>query len=222
MEICRFYDYVIYDYDKKRSLEIKDLTISKGSVYSIQTDSKQDAIIFLKALATLVKPEKGFYYFSGRKLNFSSYKKLLSVKKNIGYIASDSALLSNKSLRDNLLFMHMYFENSKNLSINKYTKKLCDILNITNKLDLRCAEVDFMTLRSVIAIREIVKKPVLMLMECPENFIAHNFFKEFIDIFEKEINKNTTSVFLSYNKKFINKFSNNQISILNGKIQIKE
>ncbi len=222
MKICCFSDYVIKDYDRKRSLEIKHLIIAKGDICSIQTDSRQDANLFLKALATFVKPEKGLYFFSGRRVDFSSYKKLLPVKKKIGYMVSDSALLSNKSLRENLLLMRMYFENSQKLNIDKYTKMLCDTLNITNKLDLRCAEVDFMIQRSVIAIREIVKNPVLMLMECPEDFIGHNFFKEFVKICERQVNKNITAVFLSYNKDFINKFSNRQISISDGNVRIKE
>ncbi len=222
MEICRFSDYVIKEYDKKRDLEIKYLTVSKGDICSIQTDSKQDASFFLKALATFVTPEKGVYFFSGRQVNFSSYKKLFAVKKRIGYIVPDSALLSNKTLRENLLLMRMYFENSKNLNIDRYTKKLCDMFNVTNKLDLRFSEVDFMIQRSVIAIREFVKKPVLMLMECPEDFIGHIFFKEFVRIFEEQVNRGLTVVFLSYNKNFVNKFSNRQISILNGNIQIND
>ena len=68
------------------------LALSKGDIYSIQTDLIDDASNLLRALATLTHPIKGAYLFMGEKLDFSDYRKLLPYKKKIGYIAPDSAM----------------------------------------------------------------------------------------------------------------------------------
>jgi len=93
---------------------LKDIcfTLAEGDACAIKAAAADDAYIFLKALATLVSPQTGTYRYMGETMDFSDYRKLLPFKKKIGYVGQDSAMLSNKTVRENLLLMRSYFENS--------------------------------------------------------------------------------------------------------------
>lgn len=193
-----------------------DFDLSRGDVCSIYSDSPDDACLFLKALATLAYPSNGTYQFDGKQLDFLDYRKLLGVKKDIGYIACDSAMLSNRSVRDNLMFMRYYYENSHSISLDYETEKLCRDFGLINKLDTQAANVDPFFIKMAITIREFAKASKLLLIERPEEVIGHNKFALFIDVLQDKLISKIPLVFFSYNVEFTEKFSNRSVRILNG------
>ena len=58
-------------------------SLTLGDVVSISTDSGDDALTFLKVLATLTQPLQGEYRYKQEVLDFSSYKNLLEAKKRV-------------------------------------------------------------------------------------------------------------------------------------------
>lgn len=197
-----------------------NFALSRGDTFSIIGDSPDQAHMFLKALAMLVKPVSGDFYFKDKKVDFSDYRNLLSSKKKIGYIASDSAMISNITVRENFLYMRYYFENSLSLSLDKTTKKLCRIFNIHDKLNIRPEMLRSVDLRIAIAIREIVKSPDLLLLERPEAFIGHAKFDLFREVLRDMAMTKLPIVFISYDKDFIEEFSNKKILLKEGTLSI--
>ena len=94
-------------------------------VPSIKADLPDDAHLLLKGIAMLERPANGAYRFMEKKINFSDHRNLLPYKKKIGYITSDASMISNMSIRENLLLMRYYFENSLSLDIKDNVKNLC-------------------------------------------------------------------------------------------------
>ncbi|MEA3280100.1 MAG: hypothetical protein U9Q38_05825 [Thermodesulfobacteriota bacterium] len=191
-------------------------SLSEGDICSIDADSPDDANLLLKAIATLAHPVQGTYMFMGKKLDFSNYRNLLPCKKQIGYMTSDTALISNLSLRENFLLMRHYFEDSLSLDIDEKTAILCRKLNIYDKLDLRPGELRPIELRTAIAIRELSKSPAMLLIERPEDFIMFSQFDMFMEILKDSLLPGLPLVFISYDKNFINEFSNRNILISEG------
>ena len=197
-----------------------NFALSCGDSFSIIGDSPDQAHMFLKALAMLVKPVSGDFYFKDKKVDFSDYRKLLSCKKKIGYIASDSAMISNITVRENLLYTRYYFENSLSLSLDKTTKKLCRIFNIHDKLNIRPGMLRSVDLRIAIAIRELVKFPDLLLIERPKDFTGHANFDLFVAVLRDMVLSKIPLVFISYDKDFIEEFSNKKIFLKDGTLSI--
>ena len=94
-------DFTIASEGIRKGLWGLNLTLHKGNVYAIDTDSSVDTGIFLQALATLLYPVSGIYRYNREPLNFSDYRALLPIKKKIGYIGSNAAMISNLSIREN-------------------------------------------------------------------------------------------------------------------------
>jgi len=190
--------------------------VSGGDVCFIQSESINDAHIFLKALATLVRPDNGTYRYMGETIDFSDYRKLLPFKKKIGYIGQDAAMISNRTIRENLLLLRYYFENSLSLALDENVVQLCNLFDLQNKLDIRPGELRPVELRTAIAIRELTKSLDILLLERPEDYFGHSRLDLFNEILKDNIEQGHAVVFSSNDQSFIEAFSNRKILIADG------
>ena len=213
MDLIELSDYSLSPDGIGNGLDQFHFALSKGDVFSIQADSYDDAHLFLKALAMLELPVKGTYRFMGEKIDFSDYRNLLPYKKKIGYVASDSGMISNRTVRENLLLMRSYFENSPFLAIDENIAELCRLFDIQNELDMRPAALDPLDLQSAILIRELSKSPDILLLDCPESLISRSKFDLLFDILKGLLNAKLPIVFISYETEFIEEFSNKKVLI---------
>jgi len=190
--------------------------LSKSEVCQIQTDSTDDAHNFLKALATLVHPVSGTYRFMGKEIDFSDYRKLLPIKKKIGYIGQDATMVSNRTVRENLLLMRSYYENSLSISLDEKVLKLCRMFNLQDKLDVRPGELRPVDLRMAVATRELTKSFDVLLLDSPEDYFGHKTFDPLNEIINNITLSGKAVVFFSRDQDFVKTFPNRKIQITNG------
>lgn len=209
-------DYVLDGSDIKCGLRCRRFVVSKGDRCSLSADSPEYAQGFLKALATLIWPIKGCYRFKGEPLDFTDYRNLLPYKRRIGFIASGSALLSNRTVRDNLLFMRYHFENKVSLEFDKRVNRWLCMLNLQDHLHRFPAELDPIQARLVIVLREIAKFPDLLLIEHPEAYMRQTASYAFAEVMEDVMKMNIPIVFISYNSRLVEIYSTTSARIENG------
>ena len=196
-----------------------DFSLTNGDVVSISTDSAEDALSFLKVMATLIPPLTGEYRYMQALLDFSNHRKLLEIKKNIGFITSHTALISNRSVRENLLLQRAYYTNSLSNKLDPQAQALCDLFAIENKLELRPADLTEHDYRCAVAVRELTKSPTVLLMGCPEKYIGIANMEAFNDILFDMLGGELGIVFLSEYKNFIETFSKRELVISEGTLQ---
>ncbi len=218
MDVVDLKDYAVSSDVNHVNLTVSYFSLSPNDVCCVYTDSFDLAHLFLKALATLVLPLKGIYRFNNRRLDFSDYRNLLSVKKNIGYIAPGTSLLSNRTIEENLMLTRYYYENSLEISLDGKTSALCDQFDISDKLHLRPADLDIMDYRAVITVRELTKTLDLLLLERPEDFVGYNRFHYFAENLETIIQSGVPVVFFSSDDAFIHRFSTKTMNIRDRRI----
>lgn len=190
--------------------------LSDGNVCAVESQYPDDANLFLRAIATLAQPVKGIYRFKGERINLKSYEDMLRCKPKIGYIAPDTALISNLTVRQNILLQRYYFENDLNIDLDDHIKSVCETFGIIGKLDMRPAELNNMETQIAIVIREISKKPLVLLIDRPEDFIGHAKFDDLAQIFNDWISNHKPVVFISYDRRLTRRFANRKVLITNG------
>ena len=193
-----------------------DFALAQGDVCAVEAQNPDDAHGFLRALATLDYPVKGMYRFMGQVFNLKNYKELLCCKKRMAYIASDSALISNLTIKQNILIHRYYHENDLNIDLDDKLKSMCDTFGIRIKLDRRPADLNSMERQMAIVIREIAKDPDLLLIERPEDFIGHARSDVLIQIFNDWIKQRKPVAFISFDRRLIRRFATRRILIANG------
>src|SRR5512136_501255 len=117
MALIELRDYAHAPTGRGRGLQKFSFLLEPGDAYGLHADRIDDAHLFLRALATLEPPEEGTYFFKDEALNFAKPRKLLPVRRKIGYLGSDAALIGNRTLRTNLLLSRYYYENRLNLEL---------------------------------------------------------------------------------------------------------
>jgi ABC-type ATPase involved in cell division len=196
--------------------------LSPGEVVSVKTDSPDDGHVFLRALATLDTPLSGQYRFAGQLLDFSDYRHLLPIKKRIAYVAQDAALLSNRTIRENLLFMRYYYENSFSIQLDESVERLCRQFGIYDKLDQRPAGLNLQDLEISIYVKELSKAPELILINSPEDFIGHTKTDLVVEHFQQVVKQGLPVVFLSYDQDFTQAFANRTVTIDRGVFSVPD
>lgn len=214
--IIEMSDYTLAPHGSGHGINGFYFALSSGDVCAVEARNPDDANDFLRAVATLSLPIKGNYRYEGKRVNLKSYKDMLNYKPKIGYIAPDSALISNLTVRQNILIQRYYFENDLNIDLDDKLQTVCDTFGICHKLDKRPADLNSMETQMAIVIREISKKPQVLLLQRPEDFIGHAKFDVLVEIFNEWIAKKKPVVFITYDRRLIRRFANRKILITNG------
>jgi ABC-type lipoprotein export system ATPase subunit len=223
MALIELKDYVLKPEMTGKGKGIGPLTLNleQGVVYLVKTDSANDAHLFFKGLATLAYPSSGSYRYNGETLDFSDYRRLLWAKKTMGYLTSDTALISNRSIRENLILGRSYFENDLSLALDSETMALCVTFGIERVLDQRPANLGVLDNKCAMMVREIAKKPKIMLLEYPEEFCLSegNSLEVLIETIKKRLEQGMALVFLTYEEDFSRCFSGKTLEISDGRVR---
>lgn len=199
-----------------RGLRELFFSLRGGETCAVNADLPDDGHLFLRALATLSAPLSGRYEFQGRELDFSDYRKLLPFKKKIGYIAPDAALIVNRSIRHNIILTHAYFNDWPDDRLTEDAVGLCGQFGLTDKLDLRPAQLDREDLRLAVIVRELVKAPEVLLIERPRDFLGPARFDQFARILEQKVRSGISIVALSPDEAFADALADRRLLIENG------
>jgi len=146
-------------------------------------------------------------------LNFDNYQNLLEYKKQIGYFGPDAALVSNLTVRQNLLLSRAYYENRLDLDLDDTVKDLCDAFHLTEKLDLRPTALSPLDIRAAIMIREISKPLIFFIMDNPEDLIGQPGFDFLVTRIEHRTAAGMPLVMLSENDELIDRLTDRTVQI---------
>ncbi|MGD9212744.1 MAG: ATP-binding cassette domain-containing protein [Desulfobacteraceae bacterium] len=219
MNLIKIERYSLAPWGASSGIRNANFVLRPGEVIAITLDVPDDGHLFLRALATLITPIQGKYFFQGQQLEFSDYRNLLHIKRKIGYVSTDAALISNRTILENLLLMRYYFENSLTIDLNETMETLCSQCGLHDKLRLRPANLNPLDVQLVIYIRELAKQPKILLLDRPEDImIPSKNFKGLISHFEGLVSTGLPVVMLSYDPGFIERFATKVVQIRDGKI----
>ncbi|MDY0163228.1 hypothetical protein [Desulfobotulus sp.] len=179
----------------KKSMGPFSLSLDPGDVCEIQSTASDRVRLFLRFLATFQKPLSGRYLLDGEALDFSAYQALLPVKRRIAYISTETTLITNRSLQENILMGQAWHQNTMHPKMDERCLALCRFFCIDDKLHLRPAAISTMGRRAAIVVRGLAKQPDLILVERPEEFVGKNRKEVFLRTLKECSREGVTLVF---------------------------
>ena len=218
MSLIELSDYTLAPYGSGHGIFDFSLSVSRGDICVVDADETDDAHGFLRALATLVRPLKGVYRFKGKKIDLRHHKEALRCKRQIGYIAPDAALISNLTLRQNLMLNRYYFQNDLSLPLDERNGSLCNAFGLNEKLDKRPAALNTMESQAAIVIREVCKEPEILVVNRPEDFLGHARFDLLTQLFNQWVDHELPVVLWTHDKRLIRRYANRRIVIAKGSL----
>lgn len=154
-----------------------DFSLAEGDVCTIEAEIPDLGHQFIDALSLISVPIAGEYCFDGRFPSRQRYGEWLRCRRQIGYIGPLSALISNLSIRENLLLSRAYYENDLHLKLSAEATQLCNDGGLGGKLSTRPADLSLPDRRIAIAIRELTREVRLVVMDNPEDLIGNQMFR---------------------------------------------
>ena len=194
------------------------LAVAPGDVIAVIVDPPVDGRYLLRILATLDQPKRGEYRFNGKKVDLKDYRQCLAIKRQIGYVAPDAGMISNRTLRENLLLTRFYSENDLTIDIDETLDSLCRGAGLFPMLNRRPSVLSDSELLKAITIREMGKAPPVMLIDRPENFIKIDENDGIYSHLKNMAGSGTAVVFVSHNRKMTG-LANRQLILTDGEIR---
>ena len=219
--ILEITDLVLAPFGKQTAYGADRLTIVRGDVITIDANPALDIRQMLRVLATLDRPEKGRFRFDGVDVDLADYRRCLAVKRRIGYVSPDCAMISNRTIRENLLLARFYHENDLSIDLDETMALLCKDAGLADVLERRPSELNDSALMKTIAIREMGKRPLLMLIDRPENFMQVTPDDAIFNHLKNMVQSKTAVVFFSSNEK-MSDLGRRQLTLHNGTIRIMD
>jgi len=114
-----------------------NLDVHKGEVLVILGESGTGKSVLLKHMMGLIKPDSGKIFIDGDEITGLSEKKLLKIRKNIGYLFQEGALYDFMSVYENIVFpLREHTKNDEQTNQKKVQAvlELVDLKGSENKL----------------------------------------------------------------------------------------
>lgn len=198
-----------------------DLRLSAGEVGEVTADMPDLAHVFLQGLALITTPVSGRYTLEGALMDPKHRAAWLQGRRRIGYIGPVSALVSNMSIRENLLLARSYYENRLDLDLSDEVAALCEELGVAGKLDRRPGMLRPMDIRMFIAIREIMKNAAILVLDTPEDIIGHHRFDRLMKRLYEAVDAGAVMMFYSSGDTDLHKLTTRRFRIENGMLKEK-
>lgn len=212
---CRYAPWV-----QGRGLNGASLAISPGDRVAIISDTNEDAHLLLRALASLERPLSGKVLFHGKALDFTDYRRLLEFKSRVAYIASDCAVFSNRTLGESLFFASRYFADAFGGMPESEVHDLCRHFEIDGKLHLRPDRAFEEDIRLTIWVRELSKKPEILLMERPSTALDRPSHIQVKDKLRELADSGLPLVLYTFDPDFIEGFATKIAWIERGRLKV--
>lgn len=199
-------------------IRIDTLSINHGDAFFMVSDRPDTSSLVFRILATLAYPEKGDFWFEGKKIDFTDYKNLLPIKRKIAYIAPDAALVSHLSLRDNLaIAMYQAKKNICNPCNDPKVSSLCRLFHLGRHLDEPAYLAPPHVYGAAIFVKELAKNPILLLLDFPETFISPSDIEIVYSQIAKRLStRETAAVICSNREEFIELCNSGKLKIEEG------
>ena len=174
----------------------------------------------LKIMAGLLTPNMGRVIINNNDITKLFEKDYLRLRRRIGFAFQDAALISNLSIKENLILPLKYrFKNITEKQIEKRVGEIIEKISLEDSLYLRPAQLSHGEQKLVSIMRAIITEPELLFLDEPLTSIDATLGKRIIQIInEYSIKEWTTVIIVTHSKNLIADNATNLFLIEDKKI----
>ncbi|MCX7977950.1 MAG: ATP-binding cassette domain-containing protein [Bdellovibrionaceae bacterium] len=178
----------------------------------------------LQILACLQFPQHGSYFLNDLNVSEMSFEEFLPYRLTIGYTFDYGGLLSNRTLRENLLLPLLYHKIVPEADARQRVDHVLTRFSLLKFANERPAHVPGRVRKLVCLLRALVIHPQMLLLDDPSVGLGQETAEEFVE-FVHELRKDGIArhVFVaSYDENFVSKFEHQIIHIDEGQLWLQK
>jgi len=151
-----------------------DFTLSPGQGIIIFSESNQAGTSLLQICSTLIRPTTGKLFIQGKEVDYEDQKGLSNFKRRLAFVDSQSTLIQNMTVFENIALSTVYHENKSGKGLDILLDPVIEMFNLRHTLSLRPAELDSATRSRALYAIEVLKEPAVALFDRPDNDFSRN------------------------------------------------
>jgi ABC-type transporter Mla maintaining outer membrane lipid asymmetry ATPase subunit MlaF len=144
-----------------------DFDFSMGGVNWIRGETGSGKSSLLRVLATLQEPSEGRYLVNGEDITQLSFEELGPLRRKIGYGFAEGGLISNRTLRQNLMLPFFYHRTLSAAQAEARVNQYCRHFRLEASSHLRPAQASSGVRKACAVARSLILKPELLLLDQP-------------------------------------------------------
>ncbi len=162
------FDGLTYQHGNSHSvLENADFIFPPNEVLWIHSSEGKGKSTLLMLLAGLLMPTRGSYLIDGANVSEMTFEEFLPYRLEIGYTFDYGGLLSNRSLRDNLLLPLTYHHRVSRAEASARVEKFLSDFDLKRYALEHPAHVPGRVRKLVVVLRGLIIYPQMLLMDDP-------------------------------------------------------
>ena len=177
----------IEDNNKKNLFKNISLSITDGSLISIEGNSGSGKSLFIKMLALIKKPQKGKVSVFRRNIENLSRNEITFIQRRIGVVFQDSNLVGHLSVKDNII-LPLIIANENKKDIENAVKELMKWLGISSIVEESINNISWTNIKLINLARAIINRPRIILLD------------DFFSGIDAEVQEKTMHLLLALNK----------------------
>jgi phospholipid/cholesterol/gamma-HCH transport system ATP-binding protein len=158
---------VCMQFEEKKVLDGLSLTVQPQERLVIMGQSGSGKSTILRLILGILRPNSGSIFFKGSETNRLSRQKLQQVRRHIGMVYQYSALLSSRTVRDNVALPLEELTDKSREEIDKIVDEKLELVGMQDSKDLLPEELSGGMKKRVALARALVLEPELLLLDEP-------------------------------------------------------
>lgn len=199
-----------------------DFEFPKNQVSWIQSEEGEGKSTLLQILSALQLPQAGSYYLNDVDVKEMTFEEFLPYRLKIGYSFDYGGLISNQTLRDNLLLPLKYH---KLLPVDQAEKRVDDLLarfDMKQFADERPAHVPGRLRKLTCLLRAVIHHPDLLVMDDPYVGLGVETAENFMRLVQEYREGGVLShvILSSYDDKFVRPLNPKIVHLNDGQLYL--
>jgi phospholipid/cholesterol/gamma-HCH transport system ATP-binding protein len=158
---------VCMQFEEKKVLDGFSLTVEPQERLVIMGQSGSGKSTILRLILGILRPNSGSVFFKHFEINRLQRRKLQQVRRHIGMVYQYSALLSSRTVRDNVALPLEELTDKSREEIDKIVDEKLDLVGMKDSKDLLPEELSGGMRKRVALARALVLEPELLLLDEP-------------------------------------------------------
>lgn len=193
-----------------------DLEIEDGEFIAIMGPSGTGKSTLLKILGLQIRETSGRYIIGDKDVSLlKDEKRSKMIASEIGYVDQNIYLFDSLTIKENI-FLATHGADKK--VDTDYLKLLINYFKLENLLDKHPFELSGGERQRIVIVRNLLKKPQLLLMDEPTSSLDFNSSKELLDLISKYQQKLAVSTVIVTHNSNVAKYAKRVILLKNGKV----
>ncbi len=194
------------------------LTVNKGEMLAIMGRSGSGKSTLLNIIGGITKPSSGEIWIEGKEVNYNNQKELYELRRNqIGYVVQNFALISRKSVWDNVVLPVRDREYKKMHYLK--AKELLEELEVLDKINMYPYQLSNGEKQRVAIARALADNKRIILADEPTGALDCASAENIINLFRKLVKEKGITVLIVTHDQEIASRCDRIIHILYGEIK---